>query len=79
MKQWLRIFSHLERKHKLTLCMDPSLPAVDELIFSHDTLEFLECHWDAKEESPRAAEIGEGQGGKGQSQVGPGKATMAEE
>ena len=33
--------------------MDPNLPDVDESRFSHDTSDFLECHWDAKEESPR--------------------------
>ena len=52
-KQLLRIFSHLERKHKLTLLMDPDLPAVKESCFSHDTSEFLEHHRDAEEELPR--------------------------
>ena len=53
MKQLSRIFSHLERRHKLTPHMDPNLPAVNESIFSHDTSEFLECHQDAKEELPK--------------------------
>ena len=52
MKQPLRIFSCLERRCKLTLCVDPNLPAVNELQFSHDTSEFLECHCDAEEELP---------------------------
>ena len=36
MKQLLQIFSCLERKHELSLHMDPNLPAVDESGFSHD-------------------------------------------
>ena len=53
MKQLLRIFSHLERKCKLTLFVDPNLPDVNESWFLNDTSEFLECHRDAKEELPR--------------------------
>ena len=53
MKQLLQIFSHLERKCKLSLCMDHNLPAVNEPQFLHDTSEFLKCHQDAEEELPR--------------------------
>ena len=44
MKQLSRIFSHPERRCKLTLFVDPNLPAVDGSCFLHDTSEFLEHH-----------------------------------
>ena len=52
MRQPLQIFSHSERKCKLTLFVDPNLPAFNESQFSHDTSEFLECHRDVEEELP---------------------------
>ena len=52
MKELLHIIGYLDKKPKLTLYMDPDMPALDYTIFGNDPSEFKEYYREADEELP---------------------------